>query len=149
MTETRNVIEGTDYSVRISGKIVDSGVPFGNDDTDGMLHNKFKITLETENGKCSFEFFGSYIDYKEGKKELTESDLIDCFDCFLLDATSGSMDFEDFVSEFGYNDLELSEYPRIKKIHSTCQKQLKSFGRLLPFSDIYDVSNELRENYSL
>lgn len=50
--------------------------------------------------------------------------------------------FEDFCSEFGYNSMALSEYPKVKKVYDGCCKEYKAMKRL--FSDCMEELSEIQ-----
>lgn len=110
---------------------------------NGLHSNTFKITvLNTDNSnEIDFLYHGSHADYKAGKKELNESDLLQAFECFLSDAIAGDMDFEDFCNEFGYDE----DSRRAERIHNACQEHKELFESLEIDNDLYDFSNEFRE----
>jgi hypothetical protein len=90
---------------------------------------------ETEN-EIEFDFWASI-----AKPELeSEYDILNAFYCFISDAISGTYTFEEFCSEFGYDE----DSRRAEKIWKECKK---SYGKLISIfdGDIYDLANELQE----
>jgi len=125
--------------VTISGKLKKSGV-FAPWSTEGNLVNKFSITLVNSNNSTTyFDYYTSIIDFKAGKTELTSSDLLNALACFLSDATSGDMNFQDFCDEFGYDTDSI----KAEKTHKECiESKIKAEE---VFDNIYDALNDLNE----
>ena len=103
--------------------------------------NYHKVTIKnTENGKkTSFDFWCSIVQPTFKK----EYDLLNAFYCFLSDAISGTMSFEDFCSEFGY-DIDSR---RAEKTWKACKKSFNKFWNLTGYSldMMYDFIDELSE----
>ena len=112
-------------------------------DKDSKLYcNKFEVSVLNTDTKeqIQFDFFGSHNDYMKGKTELNENDLLNAFDCFLMDALSGSLSFEDFCGEFGYDqDSRTAE-----RIHKACEEANDKLNDIVN-DDIYDFTNEFKE----
>lgn len=81
-------------------------------------YNNSRVTVKNlDTGvKIKFDFWGSIM---EPTLE-TEQDLIEALYCFMSDAQSGTMEFDDFCSEFGY---ELDSI-KVKKTWKACKKSL-------------------------
>ncbi len=127
-------------NVEVSGKIINTGVEFPNSDNK-MLHNQFCISLNnTEKSTViSFDFYGSNHDYNHGIVELQNKELLNALNCFLSDACSGGLNFNNFCDEFGYD----TDSRNAEKIHNACVESNNK--ALLIFDDIYDAVNELNE----
>lgn len=124
----------------ISAKLIDSGVNFPYC-TDKTLHDKYLISVVCGETKINFTYYDSAFAFQSGKRELDESDLKNAFYCFVSDAISGEMSFEDFCSEFGYN-----YNTRSRSVWRTCGKHAYKLDILLPDSiDKYDLANYLNE----
>ena len=109
---------------------------WGNDAPENWNHHNVTVTnTETEN-EIEFDFWASI-----AKPELeSEYDILNAFYCFISDAISGTYTFEEFCSEFGYDE----DSRRAEKIWKECKK---SYGKLISIfdGDIYDLVNELQE----
>lgn len=123
----------------VQAELYKSGVVFPNDNSD-LLHNHFKIKVIGNSAKCSFDFYGSNVDYYQGKTELSESDIVGAFDCFLSDSLAAIEDFDSFCSEFGYDSDSRKAY----KIYKECAKSLEKAQKIIE-GDLYDFVNEFRE----
>lgn len=109
-------------------------------DLQGNFHNHMvKITNTETKQSVTFEFWNSI-----AKGEITEEqEVLSAFYCFINDALAGMYDFDNFCSEFGYdNDSRQAE-----KIWRKCQKQYEKFTKVFDVNknDIYDFINELQE----
>ena len=108
---------------------------------DGRNHNNHTVTVRnTETGKkTSFDFWASLAD-----PELSsEYDIINAFYCFVSDAIAGEMTFEDFCSDFGYDNDSMTAY----KTWKACKRSAAKLSRITT-EDIYDLANDLSENYA-
>lgn len=127
----------------VGAKLVMEAVPFPNaEPKDWTLHNKFKVKVCKEKKCRSFDFYGSQNDMDEGKVDMGRSDLKNAFENFLSDATYGTMAFEEFCSELGY-DGDSKRAEKIWKATKKSYEQAKELG----FSDdeLYTAVNELNE----
>ena len=118
---------------------------FPNSD-DNMMHNVFNITVkrEFENGAItkSFKFYDSNANWEKGKTTMGLMDMLLAFKSFLEDAWAGSMDFEEFCGEYGYN----SDSRRAEKIYNECKEQLEKVMDLGIYeSELADFINTLNE----
>jgi hypothetical protein len=112
-----------------------------NDKYDGQ-HNQFLITVKHNGIVRRFSFYGSTADYNAGIKELTEADTKDAFKCFIEDAISGDMTFDDFCDNMGYDtDSRIAE-----RIWELCKKALvKAHDLRLNYDDLCEIANDLNE----
>lgn len=124
----------------ISAKLITSGVHFPFDPSDTLFHNQFSISVKTDKGRFTSPFYGSHSDYINGKDELTNDDLQDCFSMLCSDAISGSDSFSDFCSNLGYDE----DSRRAEKTYKECKKIADKFSRITSV-DLYDLSNSLQE----
>ncbi len=94
--------------------------------------NHHKITVKnTETGKqTSFDFWASIANPEVRSRE----DLIGAFECFVGDAVAGMNDFNDFCSEFGYDE----DSRRAEKIYKACQKATEKLQRIYN-GDVYSL----------
>lgn len=110
----------------------DKAAPFSNEN-----YNNHRITVTGPTGeKCSFEFWASII-HPEIE---TQQQVIEAFQCFVSDATSGLQDFEEFCSEFGYDTDSRSA----ERTHKACQRAAAKLSRVYS-GDVYDLANALNE----
>ena len=103
--------------------------------------NNHLVTVTNTDNKqrCTFEFWASI-----AEPELkTEYEVLNAFNCFVGDALSGKMDFNEFCSEFGYdNDSRTAE-----RTWKACKRSATKLERVYD-GDMYDLANELGESYS-
>lgn len=97
--------------------------------------NNHKVTVETEFGRASFEFWASIA----SPKIQTQSDLIGAFECFVSDALIAEESFDDFCANFGY------ENGQGKRTYKACQQSNAKLKRIIGDVDIYDFANALQE----
>lgn len=132
-------------SFQVSAKLVECGVLFPNENKvqmgRTMYHNQFKITVQTDKGRRSFNFYGSQQDWSDGVKELDKSALKGALECFISDACAGDQDFENFCDEMGYDH----DSRKAEKIHAACVKSLDKFNFLTDNADVYDTVNAINE----
>ena len=130
------------YSV--TAKLKAEGVQFPFDTKGSYRHNKFSVSVKnTSTGKrISFDFYGSENDYINGIVELSEGDLKQAFYCLISDSLSAVNDFEEFCSEFGYDE----DSRTAERVYKGCQKQYDKAMRLVEAeSELYDLINELND----
>lgn len=100
------------------------------------IHNKFTIIITQNNTSASFAFYDSTHNHKLSINDLSPYDTLMAFRCILEDALSGNMDIDEFMNEFGYEDLEDA-----RRIHYLC---IKTKDKIDTFNfDIYDLINEI------
>lgn len=136
----KTTIEITGKTYQVSAKLIATGVRFPNtDDNDRTRHNKYRVTVKCDDGKLSFLYFGSDHDWNYGHDELNRNDLLGAVDCFLSDARSGDMSFENFCDELGYSD----DSRRAFKIWKACVKAHEKASSL--FGDVYAANEAIQE----
>lgn len=92
------------------------------------------------NRKTSFEFWGSIVN--PGIE--TEQELLFAFYCFLSDGNSVRYGFDDFCSEFGYDEDSRKAY----KLFKACQKSLVKMERIgIDENMACGIMNDLSENH--
>lgn len=104
-------------------------------------YNNHLVTVTNNDTKqrCTFEFWASI-----AKPELeTDYDVLNAFNCFVGDAVSGEMDFEEFCGEFGYD----TDSRTAEKTWKACKRSTAKLERVYD-GDVYDLANELGESYS-
>lgn len=107
---------------------------------DMRNHNKYRIRLENKNGSVSFIFWDS-IKNTENNVALDEDDALGAFgiDC---SAYESSMSFEDFKSQFGYDETDDN---RAQKAYNGCRKQMEKAKKMFSedeISELIRLSNE-------
>ena len=102
-------------------------------------YNYHKIVIKAHTLKLSFDFWASIMNPEIQSDEENTS----AFYCFVSDALSGEMDFNEFCNEFGYD----INHPNRRKIYKACQKSNCKFHRVFDGIDIYDFINELQEKH--
>ena len=125
---------------KVTAKYQDTIRGFPNDSRDDMHHNKFRVTITRDGIRRSFSYYGSFHDYQEGRIELGKIELGNTLYCFLSDAQSGEMSFEEFCGDFGYDEDSRSAY----KIWLECVKSAKKIDAYnLTEEEIIDIINKL------
>jgi|LSQX01.3.fsa_nt_gb hypothetical protein len=105
---------------------------------DNWNNHMVTVTNIETGQKITFEFWASI-----ANPELkTEYDLLNAFYCFVSDAIAGSYTFEEFCSEFGYNND--SDSRQAEKIYRKCKKQLEKLKKIYD-GDIYELANKLQK----
>lgn len=96
----------------------------------------------------SFDYWGSYMDAKNDKEELTKRELAECLCCLFADGSAydANREFVDFCAAFGYE--KMSDYPYAMDAFSGCRKAHKAceklFGRL--YGSVHNALEEYIEN---
>lgn len=132
-----------DIAVTLSAKLIASGVSFPFEKNGTATHNGFKVSVKVSNKSISFDYYGSTNDYTNNVTSLDTEALIFALYSFISDATAGNQTFEDFCSEFSYDEDSRSA----KRIHKACIKSLDKYNKILAV-DIYDFINELQEKHN-
>jgi len=136
-------------NLKISSTIVQRGIKFPHSDPNSWTrHNQFRVKVcDEDEGVCkSFNYHGSHDDWQKNKTRLDDEDLLFALRAFLDDSMSGTMDFEEFCSEFGYECYEPPESTRAKRIHRAVQDANEKANDLgISDDEVYDMFNELSE----
>lgn len=82
--------------------------------------NGWSCTLRYQGRQYTFDFW-------QGQAITREPDAQGCLDCLLSDAQCGEQDFEEFCSEFGYDQ----DSRKAEALHKRCQTTAKAMRRLL------------------
>lgn len=98
--------------------------------------NNHKITVKRSGASVSFDFWAS-IAHPEIDSEY---DVLNAFYCFVSDAISGAMPFEEFCSELGYDTDSRKAY----QTWNACQAAHRKLRKIYS-GDIYELANELQE----
>lgn len=99
-------------------------------------HHRVTVT-NTNNGKeIGFDFWASL-----AHPHLTSLyDTVNAFHCFVEDAISGDMDFEEFCFEFGYD----TDSRRAERTWKACKKAAEKLRRIYD-GDFYELAEKLRD----
>ena len=103
---------------------------------ENFNNHMVKVTNRDTQQSITFEFWASI----SNPKLKTEYDILNAFYCFVSDAIAGSYTFEEFCSEFGYNN----DSRQAEKIYKKCKKQLEKLKKIYD-GDIYELANKLQE----
>jgi len=131
-----------EIGIDVSSRIIETVKGFPNEKESSGYHNHFEITLTTQYGSESFDFYGSVHDCEKGKKTMSDDDLKDALRCIIDDGIYGAMSFQEFCDELGYDE----DSRRAEKIHSQCVESLgKLAGLGIVESDLYEIIDDLNE----
>lgn len=125
----------------ISAKLKATGVQFPfSDKKDNTLHNHYRVTIKTNSGSTTFDFYGSAQEYINGTMVMDNSTMEHALYCFVSDACSAKDSFGGFCSEFGYD----TDSRRAEKIYKACERSLAAYNRICSV-DIYDMVNSAND----
>jgi hypothetical protein len=130
------------YTIQAEFQEFVKGFPFDKKDTN--YHGQFKINIkQKETGyEYNFDFYGSANDASQHITEMEDQDLKGALECIVSDAISGSYTFEEFCSEFGYDE----DSRTAERIHNACKDSLSKMECLgFSLDDLYELSNELNQ----
>lgn len=98
---------------------------------DKETRDIFKVTFKRNNKRFSVNFGQSIYDSDYNGSNIPSSyDVLACLQKYEI----GS--FQDFISEYGYNQENLDQYPKILKIYKACIKEYNNV--LMLWSDVLD-----------
>lgn len=126
---SRTTFQGYTISAEYTGS---KQAPFS---TDNWNHHR--VTVSKGGRRTTFDFWASIAN----PEIRSRSDLLGAFDCFLSDACAGQQSFDEFCSEFGYDN----DSRRAEQTHKACIRSYDKAQRILAGDDLYDLSNKLRE----
>lgn len=87
--------------------------------------NSYRVTLKNKKHTYEFEFFDSISNTEKGKKATYDFySVLACLDINIPE------NFDDFISEFGYEFSSEAEYIRVKAVHLACLDQAKNLRKL-------------------
>ena len=103
--------------------------------------NNHLVTVTNTDNKqrCTFEFWSSIASPSLD----SDYDVLNAFYCFVGDAMSGKMDFNDFCGEFGYD----TDSRAAEKTWKACKRSAEKLERIYD-GDIYELANKLGEEYA-
>lgn len=105
--------------------------------SEDNYNNHLVTVTNTENKqRCTFEYWAS-----QARPEIkTERDVLSAFECFMNDVVSGKNSFEEFCSEFGYDEDSRSA----EKTWKACKKSAEKLEKIYD-GDVYELANDVRE----
>jgi hypothetical protein len=128
------VYQANAFAKKYGIKLVNHGSTFGKYFMDDS-QSRFIFDLELIRGNESYRFkFGQSI--SSGAEVPTMYDVLSCV------TKSDPGTFEDFYSEFGYDALPLSSYPKVKEIYDNVVLEWKAAD--IMFGDIMDELWEIQ-----
>jgi len=135
--ETRTQYE----NLVISAILVNGGAPFPNSGND-LPHFKYEVRVlnALNKKKIMFDFYTSRNDFKRNNRTIPPIELLNVFECFIIESMIGGESYEEYVSSFG-DESKYSE-----KIYKGCVKQYNKWEKLGMGQDIYDFYNKLKNN---
>ena len=109
------------------------------DETGSRTHCHHVVTVTNTETRIhtTFDFWTSLAE----PEIRTEYDLMNAFRCFVDDAVSGEYSFEDFCSEFGYDE----DSRKAEKAWKSCRRSAKKLNRLTSGADAYELLEDLEE----
>lgn len=135
----------TSISTNAAGLITINSEYLGNkpakwDTKSGISTNYHNHTVKVTHNKksFSFDFWGSIANPEISN----DQENVFAFYCALSDGLSAKDSFENFCSEFGYNE----DSRNAERIYKACEKTLKKIERVFS-CDFYDLINEIQETY--
>lgn len=148
-----NIVLPSGTKVSISARFVEFDKPKW--DERGDWHPHFRITIRTDRtgihqllkpARYTFDYWGSVMDYRENKQELSEKELVDTACCFMSDAAAYdcSRGFVDFCECFGYEKIE--DFPYAKRAYNGCKRAHAAAQRL--FGEFYGEDHAQLEEYA-
>ena len=120
----------------------------------GAYAYQHTVKVTFDGNSAQFPFTGSINDYQSGEKRMSDETLHYALEYWLSDGISGSMDFDEFCSEFGLEewaddpDEATSEgYDKKSyKVYRACEKARDQAERLgITLDMTYEISDEIRE----
>lgn len=102
--------------------------------------NSYRIRLSCSTSSTTYTTFDFWCSNAHPK--LDEKYLASAFQCFIDDCVSGTMTFDDFVDEFGYDDPKQAYHTWM-----ACKNAAEKIGRIWSNKedDLYDLLEFLRE----
>ena len=122
------------YGFTLKAKYVGEKEPKCFNDNHSRIHTHHVITVKNnETGKqLRFDYWTSLYN-----PQITDTEeLKHAFECYLRDCLVGMDSYEDFISEFGYDDDRES-----KRVHKACIRALEKLERIYDgnIGELYDT----------
>lgn len=124
LAQAQNFLRITGTEMQI--KYVRTVNGFPNNPEDKMKHKKYIVTMTRGEKSIDFPFYGSYMDYLDGRKP-SAYDVLACIEKYEYPT-----DPWEFAKEFGYSIECEKDYNRVRKIAEDCRKQYEDL------CDLYD-----------
>ena len=121
------------YGFTLKAKYVGEKEPKCFNDNRSRIHTHHVITVKNnETGKkLHFDFWNNILN-----PQITDTEELKwAFECFLRDCLVAIESYEDFISEFGYDDDKES-----KRVYKECECALKKLERIYD-GDIFELYN--------
>lgn len=134
-------LAGVELKVTPRYKDTIQGFPFGE---DSLPHNHFVVRVQNPATGIarSFNYYGSAAEQEQGKKTLNKKDSLWVLDCLISDATTGLMDLNEFVREFGYT----GDCLKAIRIFNGCKRTARKVRDLGIEGDLlYEIGNTIRD----
>lgn len=127
--------------VKMSSRLVDGDYQFSVDESRFNHHYRFEIRMSYNGKRCYFRYATSYLDWRNAKEELDESDYMNALNCVLSDSYAAQGSFKDFCSEFGYSDDSIKALNTYKE----CKRLYERLNKLFSGLNLLSIQNELEE----
>lgn len=125
----------------MSSRLVDGDYQFSVDESRFNHHYRFEIRMSYNGKRCYFRYATSYLDWRNAKEELDESDYMNALNCVLSDSYAAQGSFKDFCSEFGYSDDSIKALNTYKE----CKRLYERLNKLFSGLNLLSIQNELEE----
>ena len=126
--------------VVLSYKYIGDAQPWG----QKYWKSHFKVTVQVYDSVEDKACRKAKFDFYQPNNDMNDDDLLDAMRCFMSDAMSGDMSFEEFRREFGYTSSL-----RAHNVLRSCQSAAKKLRELFPEeTDLYEIS-ECLDNIEL
>lgn len=123
--------------MKISYHGVVYGFPFEQEGSTKYPHRKYKVTMKRNGRSFTTPFYGSYMDFKEGK-DPTSYDILACLEKYEVPESMW-----DFATEYGYEINSESSYNNVRSIWNSCKTQYKKLIKFFDYNE--SIMNDLRE----
>ena len=141
--EYTNTKDENNIGIDVTSTFVEWVKGFPGDKKDINYHGRFKIHLSTESGSDSFDFYGSAFNAGKNKTVMNDDDLKNALECIISDALSGIYSFEEFCSEFGYDE----DSRRADRAHKACEDTYNRIVALgISEDEMYAIVNDINES---
>ena len=106
-------------------------------------HPQWKITLRSELGRYTYDYWGIRNDFPNNKQEMSECDLLESVCCLFADAClwDANREFEEFCLSAGFE--KMSDYVDARKCFNGCKRAYTATKRL--FDDVGKTHCELED----
>lgn len=126
MSESTNTLQQLARKVRLTSEYGKASLPYEKRDEWQQKAHDYRCTLRYQGRQYAFDYF-------MGPGCTDEPDTEGTLDCLLSDSQAGEQSFEEFCSEFGYDE----DSRKAERTWVACQKVAKNMRRL--FGDDYET----------